>query len=171
MFDIGWSEMMVILVVALIVIGPKDLPRVARNVGRWVGKARGMAREFQSQLEDMAREAELDKVKQEIEKAGRTDVKRTIEKTIDPKGELGRAFDPSAENGARPAAPTSPEKPSSAAKEPTAGTKKVAATKKPAARKEPAKSTGARPNGAAEAPAGEAPEAASGHERVPAETN
>jgi sec-independent protein translocase protein TatB len=94
MFDIGWSEMAVILLVALIVIGPKDLPRVARTMGRWAAKGRAMAREFQTALEDMAREAELDKVKNEIEKAGRTNVGKTIEKTIDPTGELSKAFDP-----------------------------------------------------------------------------
>ena len=62
MFDIGWSEMAVILLVALVVIGPRDLPRVARTMGRWVAKGRAMAREFQTALEDMARETELDKV-------------------------------------------------------------------------------------------------------------
>jgi sec-independent protein translocase protein TatB len=94
MFDIGWSEMAIVLLVALIVIGPKDLPRLARNMGQWAAKGRAMAREFQRALEDMAREAELDKVKSEIEKAGRTDLGKTIEKTIDPSGELSRAFDP-----------------------------------------------------------------------------
>ena len=98
MFDIGWSEMAVIMLVALIVIGPKDLPRVARNVGRWVGKGRALAREFQNQLEEMAREAELDKVKQEIERAGRGDIGKRIEKSIDPTGELGKAFDPNAKS-------------------------------------------------------------------------
>jgi sec-independent protein translocase protein TatB len=98
-FDIGWSEMAVILLVALVVIGPRDLPRVARSVGRWVAKGRAMAREFQTALEDMAREAELDKVKGEIEKAGRTNVGKTIEKTIDPTGDLSRAFDPTARSG------------------------------------------------------------------------
>jgi sec-independent protein translocase protein TatB len=99
MFDIGWSEMALILLVALIVIGPKDLPRVARTMGQWVGKGRAMAREFQRALEDMAREAELDKVKSEVEKAGRTNLGKTIEKTIDPSGELSRAFDPKAGSG------------------------------------------------------------------------
>jgi sec-independent protein translocase protein TatB len=101
MFDIGWSEMALILLVALIVIGPKDLPRVARTVGQWVGKGRAMAREFQRALEDMAREAELDKVKSEIEKAGRTNLGKTIEKTIDPSGELSKAFDPTPTGGKR----------------------------------------------------------------------
>jgi sec-independent protein translocase protein TatB len=94
MFDIGWSEMAIVLLVALIVIGPKDLPRLARNMGQWAAKGRAMAREFQRALEDMAREAELDKVKSEIEKAGRTDLGKTIEKTIDPSGELSRALEP-----------------------------------------------------------------------------
>ena len=107
MFDIGWSEMAIVLLVALIVIGPKDLPRVARNMGQWAAKGRAMAREFQRALEDMAREAELDKVKSEIEKAGRTDLGKTIEKTIDPSGELSRAFDPPALGG-KPAAGAQP---------------------------------------------------------------
>ena len=99
MFDIGWSEMLVILLVALVVIGPRDLPRVARTMGRWVAKGRAMAREFQNALEDMAREAELDKVKSEIDKAGRTNVGKSIENAIDPTGELGKAFDPNAKSG------------------------------------------------------------------------
>jgi sec-independent protein translocase protein TatB len=97
MFDLGWSEMAVIMLIALIVIGPKDLPKVARTVGRWVAKGRALAREFQSQLEDMARETELDEVKREIERAGRTDLKRTVAKTLDPEGDLDRAFDPDAD--------------------------------------------------------------------------
>jgi sec-independent protein translocase protein TatB len=92
MFDIGWSEMAIILMVALIVIGPKDLPRVARTVGKWTGKARGMAREFQRSLDDMAREAELEDVKREIDKLSRTDVRHRLEETIDPKGELRRSL-------------------------------------------------------------------------------
>ncbi|MGI9433417.1 MAG: Sec-independent protein translocase protein TatB, partial [Geminicoccaceae bacterium] len=93
MFDIGWSEMAIIMLLALIIIGPKDLPRVARTVGQWVRKGRALAREFQTSLEDMARETELDEVKKEIEKVGRTDFKKTVENSIDPKGELGKAFD------------------------------------------------------------------------------
>jgi sec-independent protein translocase protein TatB len=103
MFDIGWSEMALILLVALVVIGPRDLPRVARTMGRWVAKGRAMAREFQTALEDMAREAELDKVKTEIEKAGRTNLGKVVENTIDPTGELGKAFDPTAKSGPKAA--------------------------------------------------------------------
>ena len=62
MLDIGWSELLVIGIVALLVVGPKELPSLLRTVGQWVGRARGMAREFQKSMEDAAREADLDKV-------------------------------------------------------------------------------------------------------------
>src|SRR3981081_4728644 len=59
MFDIGWSEFAVIAVVALIAIGPKELPGVLRTVGQWMGKARKMAAEFQGQFQEAMREAEM----------------------------------------------------------------------------------------------------------------
>jgi sec-independent protein translocase protein TatB len=62
MFDIGYTELLVIAVVALIVIGPKDLPRVMRTVGQWVGRARGMARHFRSGVDTMMRESELEEM-------------------------------------------------------------------------------------------------------------
>lgn len=54
MFDLGWTELLVIGVVALIVVGPKDLPMLFRNVGRFVGKAKGMAREFTRAMDEAA---------------------------------------------------------------------------------------------------------------------
>ena len=62
MFDIAPSEFMLLAFVALVVIGPKDLPRAMRYVGKWVGKARGMARSFRSGFETMIREAELEEM-------------------------------------------------------------------------------------------------------------
>src|SRR3954447_874040 len=62
MFGINYSELLVIAMVALVVIGPKDLPRVMRQVGRWVGKAQGMARHFRSGIDTMIREAELEEM-------------------------------------------------------------------------------------------------------------
>lgn len=96
MLDLGWSEMLVILVVALIVIGPKDLPKVARQIGRWTGKARAMAREFQRSFDDMAREAELEEIKANLQKMNPHNITQTIRETVDPKGELdelGRKLD------------------------------------------------------------------------------
>jgi sec-independent protein translocase protein TatB len=107
--DIGWSEMAIILLVALIVIGPKDLPRVARNVGRWSAKARSMARDFQRSLEDMAREAELHDIKSELNKVRPENLQRSIRDTVDPEGDMERAFDMN-EHG-KPALTSSPAKP------------------------------------------------------------
>lgn len=59
MFDVAPSEMLLVVIVALVVIGPKDLPRVLRVVGHWVGKARGLARQFRSGFDEMMREAEI----------------------------------------------------------------------------------------------------------------
>ena len=96
MLDIGWSELAVVGVIMLIVVGPKELPRVLRSMGQWAGKARKIAREFQNSLDDMVRESELDTVKKDVEKATNFDVKKDIENAIDPKGDVKRAFEPPA---------------------------------------------------------------------------
>ena len=88
MFDIGWSEMLVIVIVLIVVVGPKDLPKVMRMAGRWAAKARHMASEFQNSLQDMAREAELDDVQREIKSIASTDVKTILRDTVDPTGEM-----------------------------------------------------------------------------------
>ncbi|MGP9821219.1 Sec-independent protein translocase protein TatB [Salinarimonas sp. NSM] len=71
MFDLSWGEMLLVGAVALIVIGPKDLPRTLRAVGQVVGKVRRMASEFQGQFNQAIREAELDQVRKEVEGMGR----------------------------------------------------------------------------------------------------
>jgi sec-independent protein translocase protein TatB len=67
MFDIGWSELVVIAVVALIAIGPKELPGVLRTVGAYMGKIRRMASEFQGQFQEAMREAEIDELKKDMD--------------------------------------------------------------------------------------------------------
>ncbi len=67
MFDIGWSELALIAVVALVAIGPKELPGVLRTVGQWVGKLRRMAAEFQGQFQEAMREAEMADLKQSFD--------------------------------------------------------------------------------------------------------
>lgn len=68
MFDIGWSEMLIIGVVALVVVGPKDLPKMFHSIGQFTGKARGMAREFQRAMEGAAKEAGVDGLAKDIRK-------------------------------------------------------------------------------------------------------
>lgn len=63
MFDIGWAELMVIGSLALIVVGPRDLPKLLRSLGQYVAQARGMAREFQRSMEDAARDADISQLK------------------------------------------------------------------------------------------------------------
>ncbi len=89
MFDIGWSEMAVIALLTLIVIGPKELPRVLRTVGQWVRKAQSLAREFQRGLDDMAREADLEDAKKLLD-SGRSlaNPKKMVMDTIDPTGSV-----------------------------------------------------------------------------------
>ena len=67
MFDIGWSELVLIGVVALVVLGPKELPGVLRMVGQWMGKARRMAADFQGQFQEAMREAEMADVKKSFD--------------------------------------------------------------------------------------------------------
>tara|TARA_R110000772_G_scaffold112205_3_gene216411 strand:- start:359 stop:709 length:351 start_codon:yes stop_codon:yes gene_type:complete len=64
---VGFSELLLLALAALIIVGPKDLPFMMRKVGQLVGKARGMAREFQAAFEDIARQSELEDLRKEIE--------------------------------------------------------------------------------------------------------
>ncbi|MBE7637680.1 twin-arginine translocase subunit TatB [Sneathiella sp. P13V-1] len=92
MFDIGWSEMVFVAIIAVLVIGPKDLPRAIATVGKYVRKLRGMAREFQSGIDDIAREADLDDLKKTI-KGEDFDIKKQVEDAVDPTGDFGVVFD------------------------------------------------------------------------------
>jgi sec-independent protein translocase protein TatB len=94
MLDIGWSEIAVIVVVALIVIGPKDLPKVLKTVGIWVRKARMLTRDFQNSVDEMIREADIEDVRRQATELRNINISREVEKTIDPSGSLRDAFDP-----------------------------------------------------------------------------
>jgi len=83
MFGFAWSEIILIGAVALVVIGPKDLPRVMRTAGQWSRKLRVLAGDFQRHVDDMVRQAELDEVKREAEKAMNVgDVAADFEKSV-----------------------------------------------------------------------------------------
>lgn len=95
MFDIGWDEMALVAVLALVVIGPKELPTVLRQVGHWVKKGRGLAADFQRGLDDMVRESEMADLRAEIERLSRPDaLKDQITKTVDPDGKVAEALSP-----------------------------------------------------------------------------
>ncbi len=88
MLDVGWQELFIIAVVTIIVVGPKEIPRVLRTVSLWTRKIKGMAREFQSSIDELARETELDDIKKELQRAKDIDLERDIEDAIDPTGEM-----------------------------------------------------------------------------------
>jgi sec-independent protein translocase protein TatB len=95
MFDIGWPELFLIAAVTLVVVGPKEIPHVLRNVMGWIKKARSLAGEFQSGVDDMVREAELDKLKEEITDSagGDMDLAKEMQDAMDPTGEAEGALD------------------------------------------------------------------------------
>lgn len=83
MFDIGWTEMLVIAVVVIVVVGPRDLPKVLRTTGRWVASARSVAREFHRSLDQIAEEVELDEIKKGVEQATSFKPGQALEQTVD----------------------------------------------------------------------------------------
>jgi sec-independent protein translocase protein TatB len=119
MFDIGWSELLLIGVVALVVIGPKELPGVLRTLGQWMRKVRGMAADFQNQFQEAMREAEMDDLKKQVDAAASEftsfdplgDVKKNVEAmgrdfetSLEPKPAL-----PAGSDAETPAADAAPE--------------------------------------------------------------
>ena len=100
MFDIGWSELLLIAGVAIVVVGPKEIPQLMRTVGQWMGKAQRMARHFQSGIDEMIRQADLDDVRKEI-----SSINRDISGAIDP---TRPAAKPAAPPPAPPVSPANP---------------------------------------------------------------
>jgi sec-independent protein translocase protein TatB len=118
MFDIGWSELLLIGVVALIAIGPKELPGALRAVGQWTGKIRRMASEFQDQFREAMREAEMADIKKDIDEAA-----SKIHSDLDPFEFKDATSWKPAEPAAPPPADAPPAPPAEAVAEPAqAGT-------------------------------------------------
>ena len=93
MFDLfSWSHILILLTVALVVVGPKDLPRLMNMAGKWVGKARNMANEFKKSFDEMARQSELDELRAEIEKLKADDPIADV--TRDLNHEIQRTLNP-----------------------------------------------------------------------------
>jgi len=104
MFDLfSWSHILILLTVALVVVGPKDLPRLMNMAGKWVGKARNMANEFKKSFDEMARQSELDELRAEIEKLKADDP--IADATRDLNHEIQRTLNP-VDTGATPVSET-----------------------------------------------------------------
>lgn len=97
MLDIGWTEIATIAIIAIIIIGPRDLPKAMRSLAKMIGKAKAMMREFQSNIDDLIKESELEEVKKQIQSARNFDIKSKISETIDPDGEIEKSMDMSKE--------------------------------------------------------------------------
>ncbi len=91
---LDWNELLIIGAAALIFIGPKELPGALRTMGKFVAKARGMAREFQTNVDDMVREAELDEVKKQVQKLGDGGLERIVQDSVDPNRQIATALQP-----------------------------------------------------------------------------
>ena len=110
MFDFfSWSHILIMLVVALVVVGPKDLPRLMHMMGKWAGKARAMANEFRKSFDEMARQAELDELRKEIEDLKKnnpiTEMANTVAEvgaTMSATAPLEAETTPSVEGGSEP---------------------------------------------------------------------
>lgn len=144
MLDIGWTELMVIGIIALLVVGPKELPGLFRTVGQYVGKARSVAREFQRSMEDAARDVDggalnqIKDAKRDFDKMARMDYSEAAKRTQSSLMGGGKAAGTAtpASSSASATAPTSAPAEATAAPAPEAPA--AAATPEPAAAKEPA---------------------------------
>jgi len=131
--DIGWSELAVIAILALVIIGPKDLPRVMRTMGKWMQKARSISREFQSSIDEVIREADLEDARKTIESARNLGAENALDQMIDPTGGMKEEMR-DIEDSARQAASGK----DSAAGNKTGATEEKAPTVKPAGEAPPA---------------------------------
>lgn len=100
MFDLGWSELLLIAVLALVVVGPRDLPRMMRTAGQYMAKARKVAREFQATFDELAKETEVEELRREVAalksqaKAPLTEMRKDLDRAMEPKPQSGDAAIP-----------------------------------------------------------------------------
>lgn len=163
MLDLGWSELLIIGIVALIVVGPKDLPRMLRTLGQYAAKAKSVAREFQRSMDEAARQADIDELR-EVKKDLDKDVSGMREQQYKMQREMSQSFmdkpeakgqkpKAGAEDAADAPAPRPAEKPAAApspesAPEPAQTPAPAADEAGPEPRPEPRKASGAKASGA-----------------------
>lgn len=147
MFDLGWPEIMVIAIVLIVVVGPKDLPRMLRTFGRTTSKLRSMAGDFRKQFDEALQEAELDDVKSIVDDARKLDPRNEIKKHLNPLEQVGREIRSGLDEAMKPQAAKSgpPASTETHAAEPAkAGATRMPGEGKAGAAKAPAKSTPAK---------------------------
>jgi len=146
MFDIfAWQHIVILLVVALVVVGPKDLPRLMHKAGKWAGKARNMANEFRRSFDEMARQTELDELRKEIEALKKNNpVSDMMDSVSSVNDDLSRQVD-SAMEGVGPAQ-TETAAPIEGESEPRAGEFQVTEQAAPAAEPGPVPGTTGHPS-------------------------
>ena len=111
MFDFSWSQIMLIGVVALVLIGPKDLPIALRAVSNMMKKARAMAAEFHTHVDDMMKSADLKGVKDQFNEMRSFDLRSEIEKVVDPDRSIRDTLNTNPLDGGLAATPGEPEPP------------------------------------------------------------
>ena len=94
MFDIGWTELLLIGVIAILVVGPQELPRMMRTVGQYVGRIRAMARDFQRSFDEIARESELEELRKEVNALKAHNPVNQIKKSIEEETHWAGAHEP-----------------------------------------------------------------------------
>ena len=92
MIDIGWSEMAVVALVALLILGPKELPQAMRMAASWIKKARSVTREVQSGINDMIRDADLEDARKAVQSAQPGNLEKAIGDAVDPSGSVSQSL-------------------------------------------------------------------------------
>jgi len=156
MLDIGWQEIAIIFAIALVVVGPRDMPKIIRTAGEWMGKVRGYARDFQRTIEEAADYTEINAIKKEIEAANKelTAAKRDMTQEAD---DISRMMSEKVDGSEKKAdtAKSNGDATDTGDAEPDAD-KKIAATKEVPAKPSSSPSTDMKPpttNGAGDDPA------------------
>jgi len=143
MIDLSWSEILVIAIVLIVVVGPKDLPRLLRSFGKTMSTVRSMAGDFRKQFDEAIKEADLQDLKSLADDARKLNPASEIKKALNPMEQAAKDVRAGLDKAMKPATPISAEKPAStpqpAAPLKTAATAMPEALTKPAAKKTPAK--------------------------------
>lgn len=143
MFDVGWPEMLVIAIVMIVVVGPKDLPKMLRTFGKMAGKMRGMAGDFRKQFDEALKEAELSELKSAVDSVRNLDPRNEIKKQLNPFEQAGADVKAGLEAAMKPKAEAAPAAPA-----PVAAPAVAVETPKPKRAKKAPKENAAKDNAA-----------------------